>query len=164
MARRKKKEWLPFRYYNVTIVRVIDGDTVEAQVDVGFHMTFKSKFRLKGVNTPERKKPGFSEATDFTQAWVDEHNGHIEVETMEKDSFGRWIAMFRCQKTGEYLNKRLIEEGHSPADYKGGVEPYIRCPRETLHEELSVMDLQEAKRLKDLGFLGNRTKEWKAGT
>lgn len=154
-----KKEWRPFRYFNVEIIRVIDGDTVEAKVDLGFQVTFKNKFRLLGVDTPERGKSGFNEATAFTQAWCDEHmhNPGIEIETMQRDSFGRWLAMFRCQAGGEYLNKRLIDEGHSPDNYRGGIEPYLRSPL-MLVEELTESDLKEALRLKNIGYVANRTK------
>ena len=154
-----KKEWRPFRYFNVEIIRVIDGDTVEARVDLGFRVMFTNKFRLLGVDTPERGKPGFSEATAFTQAWCDEHihSPGIEIETMKRDGFGRWLAMFRCQADGTYLNKRLIEEGHSPNDYRGGVEPYMRSPL-MLVEGLTEAELREAIRLKNIGCVSNRIK------
>lgn len=134
-----KKEWRPFRYFNVEILRVVDGDTVEAEVDLGYNVKFKSKFRLLGVNTPERRKAvmeSFRAATAFTQQWCDDHAGHIEIETMEKDSFGRWLALLRCQVHGDYLNQLLIDEGHSPDNYRGGLSPYLRPPI-VLAEDLS---------------------------
>ena len=126
-----KKEWRPFRYFNVEILRIVDGDTIEAEVDLGYHVKFKSKFRLLGVNTPERRKATmetFRAASAFTQKWCDDHAGQIEIETMEKDSFGRWLALFRCQVHGDYLNQLLIDEGHSPDNYRGGLSPYLRSP------------------------------------
>lgn len=131
------KEWNPFRYFNVDIVRVIDGDTIEADVDLGFGISYRSKYRLLGVNTPERRKATmveFHAATNFTRQWCNDHEGHIEIETMKKDSFGRWLALISCQETGEYLNQMLINEGHSPDDYRGGLAPYMRKLGEFLVE------------------------------
>jgi micrococcal nuclease len=154
------KEWRPFRYFNVEVLRVIDGDTIEANVDLGYHVTFKTRFRLLGVNTPERRKEIMEEykaATAFTQKWCDDHAGRIEIETMEKDSFGRWLALFRCQVDGEYLNQLLIDEGHSPDDYRGGLKPYLRSPI-MLAENLSEASIKEAIRLEEIGYIANRTK------
>jgi len=39
--------------YKIEILRVIDGDTVEARVDLGFHTFVVEKMRLWGINTPE---------------------------------------------------------------------------------------------------------------
>jgi micrococcal nuclease len=156
-----KKEWRPFRYFNVELDRVVDGDTIICNVDVGFHIKFHSRFRLLGVNTPERRKATmleFHSATEFTQQWCDDHAGKIEIETMEKDSFGRWLALFRCQVHGDYLNQLLIDEGHSPDDYRGGLSPYLRSPV-MLVENLSEDGIKEASRLEDIGYISNRTKK-----
>ncbi len=126
-----KKEWKPFRYFNVEIVRVVDGDTVDANVDLGFGLSFRGRYRLLGVNTPERRvavMEQFKSASAFTQQWCDDNAGNIEIESMEKDSFGRWLALLSSQVTGEYLNQRLIDEGHSPDDYRGGLAPFFKKP------------------------------------
>ncbi len=155
-----KKEWRPFRYFNVDIVRVVDGDTIVANVDLGFGLTYKSWYRLLGCNTPERRivvMDAFKAASAFTQKWCDDNAGYIEIETMEKDSFGRWLALFRNQQDGTYLNQRLIEEGHSPDDYRGGLKSYLRNPI-MLVENLSEAAIKEAVRLEKIGYLDNRSK------
>jgi hypothetical protein len=40
-----------------TVLRVVDGDTLEVLLDLGWHITLKSKLRLAGVNCPELEKP-----------------------------------------------------------------------------------------------------------
>ena len=52
--------------YRARITRVIDGDTVEAEIDLGFHVTFTATLRLTGINAPGpaglgRVDPGQSE-------------------------------------------------------------------------------------------------------
>lgn len=43
--------------YKARVVRVVDGDTFDAVVDLGFKTTTKQRFRLKGVDTPETWRP-----------------------------------------------------------------------------------------------------------
>jgi micrococcal nuclease len=49
-----------------TVLRVVDGDTLEVLLDLGWHITFKSKLRLAGVNAPEMKTSSGAAARDFT--------------------------------------------------------------------------------------------------
>jgi micrococcal nuclease len=39
--------------YNATITNIVDGDTVDAVVDLGFNVSTKIRFRLNGIDTPE---------------------------------------------------------------------------------------------------------------
>ena len=41
--------------YRCTVTRVVDGDTVDAEIDLGFDIVFKSRIRLFGVDTPESR-------------------------------------------------------------------------------------------------------------
>ena len=43
--------------YRAIITRVVDGDTFDAEVDVGFSITINHRFRLKGIDTPETWRP-----------------------------------------------------------------------------------------------------------
>ncbi|MEK9918728.1 MAG: thermonuclease family protein [Pelagibacteraceae bacterium] len=59
--------------YNCKLVRVIDGDTVELDIDLGFAVTLRERVRLEGVNTPEirgraAESAGF-EAKAFVEDW-----------------------------------------------------------------------------------------------
>ena len=50
--------------YRCKIVRIIDGDTVDLIIDLGFNIKIKIRGRLEGVDTPERGHPDWSHATD----------------------------------------------------------------------------------------------------
>jgi micrococcal nuclease len=79
--------------YRVTeVLRVVDGDTVDLRIDLGFYMTAALRFRLLGVDTPERHEAGWKECTAYTKAWLEENAGNIRAETYKADSFGRWLA------------------------------------------------------------------------
>ena len=41
--------------YKCDITRVVDGDTVDAEIDLGFDIIFKSRIRLYGIDTPESR-------------------------------------------------------------------------------------------------------------
>ena len=49
--------------YRAKVDRVVDGDTVDFIVDLGFKISFKIRTRLAGVNTPERGRADFKKAT-----------------------------------------------------------------------------------------------------
>ena len=51
--------------YRARLVRCVDGDTADLDVDLGFYLTAKIRCRLTGVNTPERGRENFKEATDM---------------------------------------------------------------------------------------------------
>jgi len=41
--------------YNAKLIRVIDGDTIDALIDLGFNVWVKKRIRLYGINTPESR-------------------------------------------------------------------------------------------------------------
>jgi endonuclease YncB( thermonuclease family) len=84
---------MPSYDYAVEVVRVVDGDTLDLRVDLGFHMTAELRFRLLGTDTPERHEAGWHECTEATRAWVAAHAGTLRAETHKADSFGRWLAL-----------------------------------------------------------------------
>lgn len=108
--------------YEAKLVRVIDGDTIELMIDVGFYFWYKTKVRLLGVDTPEIK----GETRDLglvSKAYVEEALGHatdMYVHTEKGDSFGRWLAELHYEYLGEwnYLNVELLD--------KGLAAPYVR--------------------------------------
>jgi len=114
------REYHPFRYQNVTFIRAIDGDTVELEVDLGFKTRYRDNFRLTDVDTPERGREGFSEATDYTRAWCEKYqDSGIELHSVKRDKYGRWLAVLRSVQTGAVLNDDLITEGLGE-EYHGG--------------------------------------------
>lgn len=78
-------------HYSGMIVRWIDGDTVDMDIDLGFHITFRQRFRVLGVDTPERGDVNYDAARQFSQerfpvgSW-------IEVHTEKEDKYGRYLV------------------------------------------------------------------------
>lgn len=96
-------------YGVVECVRVVDGDTVDLRIDLGFYLTAALRFRLLGVDTPERGQPGWAEATDFARQWIAARTT-LRVQTHKSDSFGRWLG--DLYSGDEHLHRALIDAGH----------------------------------------------------
>lgn len=101
--------------YKAKIVKVVDGDTVDAVVDLGFTVSVKVRLRLYGIDTPELKgistdqKTLARSARDYLEGAV--LNEQVEIETVKTlDKYGRWLATIFL--FGEInVNKMMVEEG-----------------------------------------------------
>lgn len=115
---------MTFEYRHVTVVRVIDGDTVELEIDLGNKIAWRDHFRLYGIDTPERGRTGASEATARLSELLS--NGLHRVETFKPDKYGRWLAKLSIPTSGGELcvNDLLVVEGHA-VSYFGGVKGAI---------------------------------------
>lgn len=108
-----------FDEYRARFVRVVDGDTFELDVDLGFHVWTRVLVRLQNVNTPERGEPNYSQARDFTGHWFRE-NGDSEgfVVIMPEltsrqvfvQTFVRYVAEVESFE-GRSLAEDLVEAG-----------------------------------------------------
>jgi micrococcal nuclease len=82
--------------YEAEIVRWVDGDTVDLDVSLGFGVSKADRFRLYGVDTPERGRPGHGEATAFCMgaapAGMKVQIRSYKPESMRQDKYGRWLA------------------------------------------------------------------------
>ena len=105
--------------YRARIVRVIDGDTVEAEVDLGFHISSRMMLRLFGINTPEIKgpnRPAGLSARDYLQHLIQTHTDSTSQLTIrtQKDAtekYGRCLATLVAGDVN--LNEALIAAGHA---------------------------------------------------
>lgn len=109
---------LPQRTYPAKLVRVVDGDTVDLDVDLGFHLTARLRFRLKDIDTPERGEPGWTEATGFTLEWFRERANLCTVLSFkDADLYSRWLGIVKDPPAfvagAPSLNERLVSEGHA---------------------------------------------------
>lgn len=112
--------------YKIQVTRVVDGDTIDADIDLGFNLTLSKRIRLYGINTPEtrtrdleEKKRGIA-AKEFLQQIVDEQNGVLFLKSLDQGKFGRCIGvLFEQDFDDQSINDMLIQEGHA-VEYFGG--------------------------------------------
>lgn len=77
--------------YNGVVLRWVDGDTVDIMVDLGFTVSVRQRFRLLGVNTPEKGEDGYVEATELSNAYVPV-GSKVILQSKKTDKYGRYLA------------------------------------------------------------------------
>jgi len=117
--------------YRAKLDRVVDGDTVDALIDVGFDIWFKKRIRFKGVDTWESRTRNLEEKALGLKAKartkellekVSSKSGYFRIKSYGLGKYGRVIAdVFIMDKGGKQwnVNKTLITEGHAYV-YDGG--------------------------------------------
>lgn len=76
--------------FKARVLRVIDGDTLVIDLDMGFETHTIKRVRLLGVDTPERGQVNYNEAKAFTTSTV--LGKDVYVQTYQADVFGRYLA------------------------------------------------------------------------
>lgn len=115
-------------FYKATVRRVIDGDTLEAKVDLGFNIQTDKTVKLIDIDTPEitgeESKAG-KIVGKYVRDMVDGET--IYIHTKEKDSFGRWLAeVYLDEEKEDSLNEHLLDR-----------EFALEYPAEWIPEELN---------------------------
>jgi len=106
----------PRYHYRCRLLDVIDGDTVELEVELGFHARLTVRVRLEGIDTPELRgkttdeRRGAQDAQALVAQWCEARADRIIVRTVRdgRDKFGRLLATLIDQDTGETLQDSLI--------------------------------------------------------
>jgi len=117
--------------YRAKLERVVDGDTIDALIDVGFDIWFKKRIRFKGIDTwesrtrnLEEKKKGLA-AKERTRQLLEEVSskpGYFRMKSYGVGKYGRVLGeLFILDEEGKQLsiNQQLITEGHAYV-YEGG--------------------------------------------
>ena len=111
--------------FNARLVRVVDGDTVDADIELGFSVFMRDRIRLMGIDTPESRTRNLQEKSWGLAAkhrlieLLAETNGEFTLvtEDMEKGKFGRVLGTIEIN--GKDANQTLIEENFA-IPYEGG--------------------------------------------
>lgn len=140
--------------YRVKIIKVIDGDTVDVDIDLGFGVTLTDeRVRIMGIDTPESRtrdkvEKVFGKAAK--QALLDMLGKTSILKTQinrdgedMKGKFGRILGDFIVDRNGEECSvvKALVEDGHA-VDYYGGSK-----------EEIQQAHMVNRKKLIDEGLI-----------
>ena len=78
--------------YKANVLRVVDGDTIDVQVDLGMRIYHSVRLRLLDYDTPERKEKGFEESKEYVTQSLNASYNKVYIKTEKKDGFGRWLA------------------------------------------------------------------------
>lgn len=110
----------PFQY-NATLVRVVDGDTIDVELDLGFHIKMHERVRIANVDAPEiwgkRATPEGRLCRDFVNLWFRRKKNPIFWVVSEKydarGKYGRVIGRIEAdgQDLGEAVKRWMEENG-----------------------------------------------------
>ena len=105
--------------YRATVQHVVDGDTIDFDVDLGFHVHQYMRVRLEGIDAPEKGTSGGSAATEFVQATLPVGAEVVLLTTRDKqEKYGRYLARVYLVD-GTTLQQRMITLGLA-REYSGG--------------------------------------------
>ena len=112
--------------YRATVTRVVDGDTMDVAVDLGFDIVYNDRVRLYGINTPESRTRDLDEkklglAAKDRVLELCPVGGDVMLRTSKdgKGKFGRILGEIFVPGVVQSVNQLLIEEGHA-VEYFGG--------------------------------------------
>lgn len=108
----------PTYTYHAQVTRWVDGDTVDLRVDLGFRMYAETRFRLYGIDTPERGQAGWAESGDVARQLAPVGTWVVAKTYKDGDKYGRWLALIENQ-SGDLVNQMLID-GSYAVEYFGG--------------------------------------------
>jgi micrococcal nuclease len=98
------------------INRVIDGDTVDLDIDLGFSITISQRIRLKDIDAPETRTKNLEEKERGLAAkvWLEEQlsrEGEWIIETYKEDKYGRILGTLYLVGDSVTINEWMINEG-----------------------------------------------------
>ncbi len=107
--------------YKAKLDRVVDGDTIDAHINLGFDITIHKRIRLAGIDTPESRTRDLEEkarglaSKDRLVELLGE--GSFILESKEVGKYGRVLGTLHVEDVN--INETLVEEGFA-VEYWGG--------------------------------------------
>lgn len=118
------------RTYPAQVVRVVDGDTVILDVDLGFNVWQRyQSFRLLGCNAREHDAPGGKEAIANLRTLLPV-GSVLTVTSVKSDKYGGRYDAHLTLPDGQDLTRTLIETGWAAAWNGTGTKPLPAWPRQ----------------------------------
>ena len=112
-----------YNYKIKKIERIIDGDTVDVSIDLGFNLTTVQRVRLNDIDAAETRTKDLAEKAQgiAAKAWLEKElsrEGEWIIETTKEDKYGRILGTLYLVGDPVTVNERMLNEGIA--------EPYIR--------------------------------------
>ena len=113
--------------YNATLERIVDGDTFDCCLDLGFDVKLhKQRVRLHGIDTPEsrtgdlaEKKLGLAAKERLKELCT----GKFKIKSLGKGKYGRILGI-PYTEDGKDICQMLVKEGHA-VEYHGGTKTKV---------------------------------------
>ena len=110
-----------FEYYVKKVSKIVDGDTIDVEIDLGFDISFSSRVRLAGIDTPasrttdKMEKALGLEAKAYLKHEIDAAKS-VVIKTEKMDSsekYGRILGWVFLDGASVSLNEKMIADGHA---------------------------------------------------
>jgi len=110
-----------YEYYVREVKNVVDGDTIDVIIDLGFDILFSSRVRLAGIDTPESRTTDKAEkalgleAKEYLKKHLkDAKTIVIRTEKMNSsEKYGRILGWVYVNGESESLNNKMINDGYA---------------------------------------------------
>jgi micrococcal nuclease len=110
-----------YQYYVRKVDNVVDGDTIDVLIDLGFDILFSSRVRLAGIDTPESRTKDLAEkalgleAKEYLKKSLkDAKSVVIKTEKMDSsEKYGRILGWVYINGDTESLNDKMINDGYA---------------------------------------------------
>ena len=122
-----------YNFRVIKIDKVLDGDTIDVTIDLGFDLFKKERVRIAGVDTPEKRTRDLEEkalgldATDWMKNHLEDTIAGDEELTIRTElvggmgKYGRLLGWLYVGESTISLNEQMIEEGYA-WEYDGGTK------------------------------------------
>ena len=110
-----------YEYYVRKVDNVVDGDTIDVLIDLGFDILFQSRVRLAGIDTPESRTKDLKEkalgleSKEYLKKYLkDAKSVVIKTEKMDSsEKYGRILGWVYVNGDTESLNDKMINDGYA---------------------------------------------------
>ena len=110
-----------FEYYVKKVTKIVDGDTIDVEIDLGFDISFSSRVRLAGIDAPESRtkdkmeKALGLEAKAYLKSQIDSAKT-VVIKTEKMDSsekYGRILGWLFLDGSEASMNEKMIADGYA---------------------------------------------------
>ena len=109
-------------HYKLNVTRVIDGDTVDGQIDLGFNVLSKVRIRLSGIDAPESRTRNLTEkkyGIEAKEKLLELLTHESDVLTVQSHGLGKYGRVLGTLYAGDKnINEAMISEGYA-IEYQG---------------------------------------------
>ena len=118
-----------YEYYVNSLDKVVDGDTIDVTIDLGFDIKYSSRVRLAGIDTPESRTRDLEEKTlgleakEYLKKRLKDAK-RIVIKTEKLDStgkYGRILGWLFLDDETNSVNNQMIMKGYA-WEYDGGTK------------------------------------------
>jgi micrococcal nuclease len=96
------------------IIKIIDGDTIDVDTDMGCDIRLKQRIRLYGINAPERREAAGMAAKAFLEQLLAGHTLIVlKTHKNRKEKYGRYLGEIFIPGESVSINMQMVNAGHA---------------------------------------------------